>query len=121
MADEISMLMKLNVTKSALKHTFDPAQVRFTMTGSTFYDAVHDIGTTEESVTTFADVGTEGVCVIYNLDTTNYVQVGFSTGVYGMRLKGACFPATFYCEPGVTLYLKANTAACKVRIIVYEA
>lgn len=120
MADEISMLMKLNVTKSALKHTFDPSQIRYTMTGSTFYDAVHDIGTAEESVTTFADVGTEGVVVVYNLDTTNYVQVGFATGVYGARLRGAGFPMTFMAEPAVTLYLKANTAACKVRIIVYE-
>lgn len=76
-------------------------------------DRIHSIGTTEESIS-FTDITTNGWVKLENLDGTNYVQVGFSTGVYGIRMK-AGFPAFFYLEPGATIYLKANTAVCRVR------
>jgi hypothetical protein len=76
-------------------------------------DRFHSIGTTEESIT-FTDISVNGWVKLENTDATNYVQVGFSTGVYGIRLK-AGFSAVFFLEPGATIYLKANTAACRVR------
>lgn len=48
-------------------------------------------------------------------DATNYVQAGFSTGVYGMRLKAGMI-AAFPAEPALSIKLKANTAACRVTI-----
>ena len=121
MADEIKITQSLRLVKSALKHEFTPPQLSLTMTGGLVYDVTQSVGTTEETAgPAFGDIGTEGLCVIYNLDPTNYVQVGFATTVYGMRLRGGSAPAMFFIEPGATLYLKANTAACNVRIIVYE-
>jgi len=76
-------------------------------------DRFHSIGTTEESIT-FTDISVNGWVKLVNEDATNYVQVGFSTGVYGIRLKPGFF-AEFFLEPGATIYLKANTAACRVR------
>ena len=91
------------------------------MTGSLVYDVTLSVGTAEETAgPTFGDIGTEGLCVVYNLDSTNYVQIGFATTVYGIRLYGGGAPAIMTLEPNATLYLKANTAACNVRIIVYE-
>lgn len=75
----------------------------------------HTIGTSEESIT-FTDIGTNGWVQLYNLDSTNYVEVGFSTGVYGIKLKAAD-PAEFRLNTGATLYLKANTAACRVQVM----
>jgi hypothetical protein len=121
MADEIKIQGSIKTTKGTLKHDFSPSSLSLTMTGSLIYDVTLSVGTSEETAgPAFGDIGTEGICVIYNLDTTNYVQVGFATGVYGMRLYGAWAPAQFTLEPNATLYLKANTAACNVRIIVYE-
>lgn len=121
MADEIKFQTSLRLAKGAMKHEFTPAALSLTQTGALVYDNTVSVGTSEETAgPTFGDIGTEGLCVIYNLDTTNYVQVGFSTGVYGMRLRGGSAPATFFLEPNATLYLKANTAACNVRVIVYE-
>ena len=121
MSDEIKILQSVRLTKSTLKHEFTPPQLSLTMTGSLVYDVTLIVGTIEEtSGPTFGDIGTEGLCVIYNLDQTNYVQVGFATTVYGMRLYGAGAPAMFFLEPNATLYLKANTASCNVRVIVYE-
>lgn len=121
MASEIRITKQIRLQKGAMKHEFTPAALALTQTGSLVYDSVHSIGTSEETAgPTFGDIGTEGWCCIYNLDTANYVQVGFATGAYGMRLYGSGAPADFFLEPGATLYLKADTAACNVRIIVYE-
>ena len=121
MADEIKITQSVRLVKSALKHEFTPPQLSLTMTGSLVYDVTTSVGTSEETAgPTFGDIGTEGLCIIYNLDSANYVQVGFATGVYGMRLYGGWAPATFTLEPIATLYLKANTASCNVRVIVYE-
>lgn len=76
------------------------------------------VGTTEES-TAFPELTTEGWLFMKNLDATNYVQWGFATTVYGGRLEPGEV-ALFRMEPSVTLYLKANTAACKVLVMGCE-
>jgi len=76
------------------------------------------IGTSEESIA-FAELASQGFCIIHNLDPTNYIRWGFSTGVYGGRLKPGeyCF---FRLNPGSTLFLVANTAACKCHVYGLE-
>jgi len=76
------------------------------------------IGTSEETEA-FSELGTEGWVLMQNLDAANYVQWGFATGAYGGRLE-AGESAMFRLEPSTTLYLKANTAACKVVIYGFE-
>ena len=75
----------------------------------------------EEEWTIDTQIGDAGFCVIRNLDATNYLQVGFATGVYYLRIKaGQC--AAFPLEPGVaSLFLKANTAAVVAQVYVAEA
>jgi len=119
MANEITVTAKLECTNGNLGTSVRPSSHKFDQTAVGAYDAVHNIGTTEENITTFQDLTTEGWCYIRNLDATNYCQVGFSTAVYGIRLE-AGEPALFRCEPAVTLYLKANTAATNIRIVVLE-
>ena len=119
MANEITVTAKLECTNGNLQTTVRPNAQKFDQTAVGAYDAVHSIATAEENVTTFQDLTTEGWCYLRNLDATNYCQVGFSTGVYGIRLE-AGESALFRCEPAVTLYLKSDTAACNVRIVVLE-
>ena len=90
-----------------------------TQTGVDHQAGTQSVGTTEETVSWIADIGDEGYIFLRNLDPTNYVQFGFSTGVYGMRLKAGEF-AVFRLEPGATLYARANTAAVNIQYIVYE-
>ena len=75
---------------------------------------IQAIGTTEEPIA-FTDIGTNGYIVLKNLDATNYIQVGVSTGVYAIRLK-AGEVAAFHFEPGASLVAKANTAACRLAV-----
>lgn len=120
MANEISVSSKLKVANGALNFEY--------VVGNLLVDQVAQggptpgmltIGTTEESEA-FSELGTLGWFVMRNLDDTNYVQWGFSTGVYGGRLKAGESAGPFRLEPGATLYLKANTAACQVLVYALE-
>jgi hypothetical protein len=77
------------------------------------------IGTSEESVS-LSEISTLGWVYIQNLDPTNYVRFGFSTGVYGARLLPGEF-AMFRFNPGASLFMIANTAACKCQVKAFEA
>lgn len=76
------------------------------------------IGTTEESVS-LSELSTLGYCFIQNLSPTNFVRWGFATGVYGGRLNAGEI-AVFRFNPGSSLFMIANTAACKCLVKVFE-
>lgn len=77
------------------------------------------IGTTEEEVA-FGELSTKGWVMMQNLDATNYVQWGFSAGVYGGRMRAGETAGPFRMD-ATSIFLRANTAACKVLIKGYEA
>jgi hypothetical protein len=77
------------------------------------------IGTTVESIS-FGELTTPGFVCIQNLDATNYIRWGFTSGTYGARVRPGRY-AIIELEPGTTLFLIANTAACKVNIYGFEA
>ena len=119
MADEITVQTllqvrngNLNETLSFPNTTFDQAAVGGPTPGYV------TIGTTEETIS-FSELGTLGWLEMRNLDATNYVRWGFATGVYGGRME-AGEVALFRLNPGTTLYLIANTAACKCLIRAFE-
>jgi len=119
MADEITITTTVNVTNGEYLDDFRASGVTFDQAASGGWKSIQDIGTSEESITSFGDVSTEGWCVLKNLDSTNYVQVGPATTSYMIRLE-ATEHAVFRLEPGADLFLKANTASCKVLVWVLE-
>lgn len=119
MADEITINASLQVlngnlsfARSTGSKTYDQAAIGGPTPGMV------DIGITEESVS-FSELSTVGWCLMENLDSTNFVEWGFSTAVYGGRLEPGEV-ALFRLNPSTTLYLKADTAACKVTIYALE-
>lgn len=119
MADEITVTQNIRVKNGNLEITKSHAGKKFTQ------DAIggpvpgfQKIGTSEETVST-TDIGTLGYCWMKNLDDTNYIEVGFSTGVYGIRLE-AGEVALFRLNPSSTIYAKANTAECNAEISIFE-
>jgi hypothetical protein len=122
MANEITITLAMDrrhATNTSDTHVFPNLRKQYSQTGTGQDDRKHTIGTTEESIT-LTDISTNGFVLMQNLDTTNYVQWGFATGVYGGRMKAGETAGPFRMEPGATLYLKANTASCRVRVIAYE-
>jgi hypothetical protein len=122
MANEITLTVAMerrHATNTGDTHVFPSFRKQYDQSATGQDDRKHTIGTTEESIS-FTDISTNGFMLMQNLDTTNYVQWGFSTGVYGGRIKAGETAGPFRAEPGATLYLKANAASCRVRIIHYE-
>ena len=119
MADEITVQTSLSVRKNELNFSYDSGRYTLDMTGTGGPTPGYiTVGTSEES-TAFPELGTLGWVIMKNLDLTNYVRWGFATGVYGGRLEPG-ETATFRLNPGSTLFLIANTAACKCLIYGLE-
>jgi hypothetical protein len=81
--------------------------------------------TTSEFTLSFGSIS-PGAIMLINLDPTNYVEWGVATGVYPFRLHpntGAAaskYAPHFVQRQSGTLYLKANTATCKVLVLGYD-
>lgn len=94
----------------------------YTQSTNRFYYIVKNITTTEASVD-FSTLGiaTNGIMQLENMDTTNFVQWGTTSGDYCGKLDPnsvASSYARLKLNSGKTLYLKADTAACNVRILM---
>ena len=120
MANEIEITGDLNLKKGSLDYRFAMGRQQVTQTGTLIKDIVVSVGTSE-LIVPVDDVGTPGFVAMMNLDDTNYVQWGFATATYGGRMIAAGTVRPFQLDAAVQdLYLKANTAACDVRIVVFE-
>lgn len=117
MAGELSLRVSLSFAKSSAEVQRSKG-ISVDVTGDAFTHEVQSVGTSEEALAQGADLGTPGYVLILNLDGTNYVEVGSTTGVYDIKLlagEWAC-----YRHNSATLYAKANTSACLVEYIIIE-
>lgn len=114
MANEITVTLRMGCINGNFNPgTISASSLQYDQAAAGAASGIQAIGTSEETLST-GDLTTYGWLYIRNLDATNYVQLGFSTGVYGIRLE-AGEPAMFRTEPAATVYLKADTAACNVQ------
>lgn len=124
MANEITATLRVQLSNAGLADDFNPGRIQITQTGQILFSRVVSIATTETSVA-LTGITTPGVCVLRNLDATNYCEVGTTTTDYPIKLGtygGTGIPNIITLNAGkTTLYLKANTASTKVLIVVYEA
>lgn len=81
-------------------------------------DITQVVGTTEESVN-LVDVASVEEVVIQNLDATNYVDVGCVTNVYSIRVPAGRI--ALFKPTANALFLRANTAACLVRVVAVNS
>ena len=117
MANELKLNVSINFSKGNAKVARQES-VQVTITGDAFTHSVQSIGTSEEEITQGADPGTPGYMFIKNCDSTNYVEVGSTTGVYDIKLKAR--EIALYRHNSATVYAKANTAACLVEYCLVE-
>ena len=82
--------------------------------------SVHGIGTSEVEYSVPAEIGNAGLCKIVNMDATNYVEVGFSTGSYPIKILAGGFCLLQIAPATASLFLKANSATCVVSIYIHE-
>lgn len=121
MANEITVQASLRVANGNLNFKFEPGTIsvdQAAVGGPT--PGYVTIGTTEEEVA-LGELSSKGWVIMQNMDATNYVQWGFSTGVYGGRMQAGKTAGPFCLDGSTSLFLRANTAACKVVIYALEA
>lgn len=124
MANEITVNLSVDLSNAGLTDEFKSGKIQITQATQILFKRIVSVATSETSVT-LTGITTPKVCYLYNLDGTNYCEWGTTTTDYPGKLfpKGnGGIPNILTLNAGkTTLYLKANTAATKVLIAVYEA
>lgn len=118
MANEIQLSQTLRYTKSGVSASH-ASSFTVDQSGDKYQAGVQIVGTTEESLDK-GDIGTIGYIAFKNLDTTNYFQIGITTGVYSLKClagKGGVIPWNSSTAPLV----KANTSSVEVDYLMIEA
>ena len=123
MAD-LRIKLKFNYNPTAEDSLSKLIEKVVTVSGSEFIHGVQSIGTTEEVVQAIADIATEGFVIARNLDTTNYIELGYAdvsaTGdARAIKMK-AGEPCMFRIGTDSALYALADTAACRLEYWIFE-
>ena len=123
MADELSISgLTIAFSKSGSPSIeFTAATITPDVSGAQIADFVQNIGTSEEAVN-IGDVAAGGYWFVQNLDGTNYVELRSGTGATDfIRLNAGEF-ALFRCSGDATApYAIADSAACNVRFVIFDA
>lgn len=127
MSNEISQTLNFQVSKGNFKLNYNPGQIQVDLTGDGGGNpGLVSVGTTEETIS-FGDVS-PGLVLIRNLDSTNFVSYGiYNSGDTTSTLRGKLLPDDVVhvlrldASGSQELRMKADTAACKVEILGFEA
>lgn len=123
MADEITINASMRLTNGNFKNVWTPGTLTVDQaTARGGNPGCVNIGTSEEAIS-FGDLTTPAWIFIQNLDATNYVTWGPTSGG-AMVAVGKLLPgefALYRMAASVTLRMQANTAACNVEIRCYDA
>lgn len=123
MANEIAVSGQLTVSKGgvSLSQAFSIAGgAHTTMSGDQMISNVQIVGTSAEALS-LVDVSTIGYVGIWNMDSTNFVEIALDSAVSTQKFaklqpKGfALFPAST-----ATMYAKADTANCNLLVVAIE-
>lgn len=119
MADELKVSAGLICELSSGAKISKRYHATLDVSGDCITYGVQEVGTSEEEITQGADLGTPGYLILKNLDGTNYIEVGSTTGVYDIKLLAG--EIALYRHNSATIYAKADTAACDLEYTLIEA
>lgn len=121
MADELQITLSSRLSNGNLKDVIESNVYKVTQDTIGAHMPVVSVGTSEEDLSV-GDVAILGWAYLRNLDATNYVTYGPSAAgsmvAFG-RLEPGEF-AMLRLSPGITLRWKADTAAVKVLVRLYQ-
>jgi len=119
MASEIQYSVAVNALKNGAKVNMAASAV-LDMAGDDMIQSTQLIGTSAEALTMDEVSGVPARVMLVNLDTTNFVLVGFTNPPTEMRLDANGGALSIRPALG-TIYLKADTAACRIAKAIVEA
>lgn len=121
MANEITVRAQLTYNPSlagqvGMDSTLQSATLD--MTGTEQWATTVDVGTSEEEITPPSDIGTPGMVLVKNLDSTNFIELGSVTGEYLVKLLPGEF--AMFRLASSSIFALADTASCKLQIFLLE-
>lgn len=117
MAGELSLIARAIFAKGNASARMSEG-VTVDVAGDAYTQGVQVIGTSEEELSQGADLGTPGYVFVLNMDSSNYVEVGSTTGVYDIKILAGKF--ALWPHNSATIYIKANTATVNVDYLIVE-
>ncbi len=120
MANEISVTVSLALDNGESSHSVSKTY-KADQSAKSLLDHVQTIGTSEEAIT-LGDTGAGGFCYLENLDSANYVSIRQGTATTNMvRLKAGEAHVLRWDAATTAPYAIADTAAVRLRVVIYEA
>ena len=123
MAGEITVtgILKCYNSTQGIDQEMRRENISLTQTGDTFARYIQTVGTSEEALELGQDIGTLGLCMIRNLDATNFVSIKPATGAANtIKIRAGGF-AIFEWGSGATApFAIADTANVRCEILLLE-
>ncbi|KKM63120.1 hypothetical protein LCGC14_1514660 [marine sediment metagenome] len=117
MADELSLRFSMSYDKDGAKVSRKHS-ISVDVAGDVFAHEIQPVDTIEEELHQGTWLGNPGYLYIVNLDDTNFVELGITTGVYTVKLLAG--EVALFRVNGATIYVKADTAICHLEYILIE-
>lgn len=117
MANEITASGSISYTKGNYSESMSVSSLGITVAGSRYQKVCQTVGTSEE-VLNLGDVGAGGMCMIKNLDGTNFVSVRAATGAANLIKIPAGGFALFPMAASITPYVIADSASVDIEVLL---
>lgn len=119
MANELTLAASLKFVKGATNVSFAKSGIQVDVSGTGFAFKSQNVGTSEEALD-IGDVTTPGYILIYNNDSTNYVEVRGGSGETDVVKVRAGKLALFELAT-TTPYVIADTASVEIIYAIVDA
>lgn len=121
MANELSVINYVTFAKSGLpsKTLGDTTAFTITVSGSFVFENIQTVGTSEEALEK-TGISALGWCYMKNLDATNFIKVRSGTGGTDMLKIKPGEAIAFRWMTGLTPYVIADTAACRLHYCIFN-
>lgn len=119
MADELRLSLAIKFTKGTAPNDAvlgrSVSSQTYDVSGTSGIENIVSVGTSNETLA-LGDIGTIGYCYFHNMDSTNYVEIGITSGTYALKLKAGEFALVRWNSSAV--HCRANTSAINLEYVL---
>jgi hypothetical protein len=119
MADEITAQVRLTFSKGGISLSRGPNSFNVDVSGSDAIHATQNIDTTAENIAK-GDITTPGYMWVKNLDSTNFVEIGYDDTGFKNLIKLKAGEEALFRLTQTTPQAKADTAAVDIEYMIIE-
>lgn len=120
MANELQLRIGVKFEKSPLQAiNINPSVINVTVTGSDYAYQTQNVGTSAENLDK-GDITSPGYCLMHNLDSSNFVEVGYDDSGFKPTIKLKALEWALFRFTQTTPQVKADSSACNIEYFLVE-